>query len=136
MTARPSRIVVIRSVHTVENHLLVNLEAINGATMISRVWRGFTNRVNADAYETLLRSKVLPGIRRVRGYRGAYLLRRDAGVEVEFVTITRFDDLDAVRAFAGDDYAAAVVLPEAERLLSHYDERVAHYETVLAPESE
>ena len=104
--------------------------------MISRVWHGFTSRANADAYETLLRSNVLPGIRRVRGYRGAYLLRRDVGVEVEFVTITRFDDLEAVRAFAGEDYTAAVVLPEAERLLSHYDERVAHYETVLTPDAE
>jgi heme-degrading monooxygenase HmoA len=104
--------------------------------MISRVWHGFTSHANANAYETLLRSKVLPGIRQVRGYRGAYLLRREVGDEVEFVTITRFDDLDAVRAFAGEDYAAAVVLPEAERLLSHYDERVGHYETVLAPESE
>src|ERR1043165_5767012 len=101
--------------------------------MISRVWHGFTSRANADAYETLLRSKVLPGIGRVRGYRGAFLLRRDAGDEVEFVTITQFDDLDAVRAFAGDDYTKAVIHHDAARLLERFDERSTNYQTVLTP---
>jgi hypothetical protein len=48
------------------------------------------------------------------------------------VTITRFDDLDAVRRFAGDDYEVAVIAPGARPLLRHFDERSAHYETVLA----
>src|SRR6478735_2023973 len=71
--------------------------------MIARIWHGWTTPENAQPYEDLLRSEVLPGIHRVAGYRDAYLLRRDAGDEVEFVTITLFDSLDAVRAFAGDD---------------------------------
>ncbi len=102
--------------------------------MISRVWHGWTTRGNADAYQAHLEADVLPGIHRVRGYRGAYLLRRDAGEEVEFVTITLFDDMDAVRAFAGEDYERAVIHPVAGKLLSHYDERSVHYETVLTPE--
>jgi heme-degrading monooxygenase HmoA len=53
------------------------------------------------------------------------------GDEVEFITLTRFDSMDAVRAFAGEDYERAVVIDEGHRLLSHYDERSAHYETVL-----
>jgi heme-degrading monooxygenase HmoA len=99
--------------------------------MIARVWHGWTVRHNADAYEALLRSKILPGIRRVPGCRGAHLLRRDAGAEeVEFVTITWFDSFDAVRAFAGSDYTTAVVLPEARALLSRFDRTSAHYELV------
>ena len=101
--------------------------------MISRIWHGWATRENADAYEELLRSEVLPRIHRVDGYRGAYLLRRDAGDEVEFVTITQFDSLDSVRAFAGEDYERAVVLPEAQRMLSRFDERSAHYETRIEP---
>ena len=101
--------------------------------MIIRIWHGWATRENADAYEELLRSEVLPRIHRVDGYRGAYLLRRDAGDEVEFVTITQFDSLDAVRAFAGEDYERAVVLPEAQRMLSRFDERSAHYETRIEP---
>jgi antibiotic biosynthesis monooxygenase (ABM) superfamily enzyme len=101
--------------------------------MISRVWHGWTKPEHADAYEALLRNTIFPWIERVDGYRGAFLLRRDAGAEVEFVTITRFDSLDAVRAFAGEDYERAVLLPEAEALLERYDERSTHYETVVEP---
>jgi antibiotic biosynthesis monooxygenase (ABM) superfamily enzyme len=101
--------------------------------MISRVWHGWTRPENADAYEALLRDKIFPWIERVEGYRGGYVLRRDVGDEVEFVTLTRFDSLDVVKAFAGEDYEAAVVLPEADALLSHYDARSAHYETVVEP---
>jgi heme-degrading monooxygenase HmoA len=102
--------------------------------MISRVWHGWTTRENANAYETLLRSEVLPGIHRVRGFKGAHVLRRDLRDEVEFVTITLFDSLEAVKEFAGEDYEVAVILPEAHRLLSRFDARSAHYETVFSLE--
>lgn len=101
--------------------------------MIGRTWQGWTTRANADAYETLLRTRILPGIQRVPGFRGAYLLRRDAGDEVEFVTLTLFESLAAVRAFAGADHEKAVILPEAEALLSRYDPRARHYEVAVAP---
>ena len=74
---------------------------------------------------------MLPSIDRVEGFRGAQLLRREAGDEVEFVTLTIFDSMDAVREFAGEDYEVAVVPPEARRLLSRFDERSAHYEIRL-----
>jgi heme-degrading monooxygenase HmoA len=99
--------------------------------MISRVWHGWTKRANADAYERLLRDEVLPEIHRVKGFDGAQVLRRDAGGEVEFVTITRFDSLAAVREFAGEDYEVAVILPEAHKLLARFDARSAHYETAF-----
>lgn len=99
--------------------------------MISRLWHGWTKRENADAYETLLRNEVLPGIHRVRGFKGAEVLRRSVGNEVEFVTITLFDSLEAVKEFAGEDYEVAVVLPQARKLLSRFDARSAHYETVF-----
>ncbi|HSL66384.1 MAG TPA: antibiotic biosynthesis monooxygenase [Gaiellaceae bacterium] len=104
--------------------------------MISRIWHGWTRPEEADEYERLLRAEILPGIRRVSGYRGATLLRRAAGDEVEFVTITVFDSIEAVRAFAGDDYEAAVVPPEARRLLRRFDERSAHYETLATVEGD
>ena len=80
---------------------------------------------------------MLPGIHRVKGFKGAHLLRRDVKDkdkdkdEVEFVTLTLFDSLEAVKEFAGQDYEVAVILPEARRLLSRFDARSAHYETVL-----
>lgn len=102
--------------------------------MIGRFWRGWTSAENAGAYEELLRTKVLPGIHRVEGYRGAYLMRRDVEEGAEFATLTFFASMDAMRAFAGDDYEVAVVPPEARRLLSRFDERSVHYEVAMAPE--
>ena len=101
--------------------------------MIGRLWHGWTTRENADAYETLLRTTILPGIHRVSGFKGAYLLRRDVEGGVEFATLTLFESLDAVRAFAGDDYEVAVVPPEARVLLSRFDQKSKHYKIVLEP---
>jgi heme-degrading monooxygenase HmoA len=102
--------------------------------MIVRVWRGWTTRENADPYQELLGTTILPGIDRVRGFRGAELLRRDVGDEVEFITVTRFTSLDGVREFAGDDYERAVISDEAHRLLSRFEERVAIYEIAFEDE--
>ena len=99
--------------------------------MIARLWHGWTAPENADAYEEFLRTKMFPSIQRVPGYLGADLLRRDDGQEIAFVTITRFESLDAVRAFAGENYERAVVEPEARALLSRFDDRSEHYEIVI-----
>jgi len=98
--------------------------------MIGRIWHGWTTPENADAYEALLKQEIFVGIgdRRIPGYGGIQLLRRDLDDEVEFVTIMRFDSLDAVRAFAGEDYEAAVVPPKARALLARYDARSQHFE--------
>ena len=99
--------------------------------MIARLWRGWTSRENADAYERFLRDRMFPSIHRVPGFLGADLLRRDAGDEVAFVTITRFESLNAVRAFAGEDYERAVIEPEARTLLARGDERSEHFEIAI-----
>lgn len=99
--------------------------------MIARLWHGWTAPENADAYEAFLRTKMFPSIHRVPGYLGADLLRRESGDEIAFVTITRFESLESVRAFAGEDYERAVVEPEARALLSRFDERSEHYEVVF-----
>ena len=102
--------------------------------MIARLWHGWTKPENADAYENLLRTRIFPGIHRVAGHKGAYLLRRKVDEGSEFVTITLFESIDALRAFAGPDYETAVVPPEARRLLSHFDAKSEHYEIVIEPE--
>jgi heme-degrading monooxygenase HmoA len=99
--------------------------------VIARIWHGWTEPENADAYEQLLLGEVLPGIGEIGGFAGFELLRgEEANGEVPFVTVTFFESFDAVRAFAGEDYERAVVLPEAQRLLKRYDERSQHYALV------
>jgi heme-degrading monooxygenase HmoA len=98
--------------------------------VVARWWRGITNPENADAYEQLLRTKVLPGIHRIAGYRGAHLFRRPIADGVEFATMTLWDSMDAVRAFAGSEHATAVVPEEARRLLRSWDQTAVHYTMV------
>jgi hypothetical protein len=75
----------------------------------------------------------LPSFEQIKGYKGAYLFRDDREIETEFVALTLFGDLEAIRQFAGDDYGAAVMPPEARQLLARFDERSRHYEIVIAP---
>jgi heme-degrading monooxygenase HmoA len=100
--------------------------------MIARVWRGWARPELADQYEVHYRSEVLEHLQGVAGFVGARLLRRQAGDEVEFVSLTFFDDLDAVRGFAGSAYETAVVAAPARKVLSRFEETVAHYETSFA----
>ena len=96
--------------------------------MIARVWHGYTRPEHADAYEAMLKPELLPGISKVKGYEGSYLLRRNAGEEVEFITIILWQSLDGIRAVAGADYETAVIPEERRKYLARYDARASHYE--------
>ena len=98
--------------------------------MISRIWHGWTTSQNADPYENLLREEIFTAIqgRQLPGFQGIQLFRRDLGEEVEFITVMWFDDVQAVRNFAGEDYEVAVVPPRARELLARFDARSQHYE--------
>ncbi len=100
--------------------------------MIARIWHGYTRPENADAYQRLLETTILPGIHRVKGYKGAHLLRKDGASEVEFITITLWECLEAVREFGGPA-GHAVVPPEARKLLARFDEQSVHYDASWVP---
>jgi len=99
--------------------------------VITRMWRGWARFDQADRYERHYHSEVMATLRQVPGFRGARLLRRSIGEETEFVSLTFFDDLDAIRGFAGPDYETAVIAGEARKVLVRFDERVCHYQTAF-----
>lgn len=98
--------------------------------MISRIWHGYTTFENAEIYENLLKKEIFTGIanRKIQGYKGIQLLRRELEHEVEFITIMWFDTLTAVKEFAGKEYEIAVVPEMAQKVLSRYDKLSQHYE--------
>ena len=98
--------------------------------MIVRMWRGRAALSNPLAYSGHFRRRVLPELERIEGFLGASLLRRDGGDAVEFLVLTRWASMDAIRAFAGDDVEKAVVEPEAVAALAAFDHTVQHYEVV------
>jgi heme-degrading monooxygenase HmoA len=98
--------------------------------VIVRIWHGWTTTGNADRYEELLKEEIFVGIqnRRIPGFDGIQLLRREVDEEVQFITVMRFASLDAVREFAGADYEVAVVPEKARAILARFDARSQHYE--------
>ena len=104
--------------------------------MIARIWHGWTKPENAKAYEDMLRDEIFPSIaaRYIRGYQGAELFINQDSDEVEFVTLLRFDSMDAVKEFAGTDESKPVIYPKAEALLTRMDGRSQHYRIAIGSE--
>jgi heme-degrading monooxygenase HmoA len=98
--------------------------------MVARIWRGYTSLQDADAYETFLKKDFMPAVekKKIPGYKKFQLLRKTETDEVAFMTIMWFDDLEQIKAFAGEDYEKAVVHPTAQALLKRYDDRSQHFE--------
>jgi heme-degrading monooxygenase HmoA len=99
--------------------------------MIIRLWTAHATPEGAVRYEAHFASHVRSALRGLDGYRGASLLRRIHGDEVELVVLTRWQSIDSVRAFAGTDIERAVVAPEAAAVLTRWDPRVRHHEVLV-----
>ncbi len=100
--------------------------------MIARIWHGLALHERADDYVEHLQAAVLPGLSRIDGYKGAYVLSRDLPGGVEFTVQTFWDSMDAIRKFAGKDLTRAVVAPAAKPLFRSFDSTVTHREVVLS----
>ncbi|MBO0695281.1 MAG: antibiotic biosynthesis monooxygenase [Verrucomicrobia bacterium] len=100
--------------------------------MIARIWHGWTRCADAKKYEKMLRDEIFPSIaaRRIKGYCGAELFIREDGDETEFVTLLRFDSMDAVKEFAGPDEQKPVIYPGVEELLTRM-EHAQHYRVAV-----
>ena len=100
--------------------------------MVVRTWRGYGALSEQEAYPRHLLRSVRPKLEQLPGFRGLYLLRRPHAEEVEFLVLTCWDSMEAVRAFAGDQPELAVVEAEARAALVRYDAVVSHYEVLAS----
>jgi heme-degrading monooxygenase HmoA len=96
--------------------------------MIARIWRGWTTAADADDYVSYLAGTGLKDYRATQGNQSAWLLRRVQGETAEFLTVSVWDSLDAISAFAGGNTEQAVFYPEDEHFLIKREETVSHYE--------
>jgi heme-degrading monooxygenase HmoA len=99
--------------------------------MIIRTWSARATETGADQYRAYFEQTLLPQLRELPGFCGGYLLSRDAAGLVELTTHTLWDSPEAIRAFAGEDTAAAIVEPQARAFLRESDPTVVH-RTVVA----
>lgn len=97
---------------------------------VARTWRGATRSEDADRYLDYLRRTGLAEYAATEGNRGVLALRRTVGEETEWLLVTLWDSLDAVRRFAADpdDPTRAVFYGDDDRFLTARDERATHYE--------
>ncbi len=98
--------------------------------MIARIWRGATRAQDADTYVEYLNATGLREYRDTAGNQGVLALRRVNDDRAEFLLISLWDSMEAVRRFAGAEPERAVFYPEDERFLIERDERVEHFEVL------
>jgi Antibiotic biosynthesis monooxygenase len=96
--------------------------------VIARIWHGYTKPEHAEAYEKLLKPELLPGLSKVKGFKGSYLLKKTSEAEVEFVTVMLWESIDDIRSVGGPNYEIAIVPENRRELLTRFDERATHYE--------
>ena len=119
----------------VASALLLGVSAADSAPStraVARIWKGRTLESKADEYEAYLNQSGISKIRATPGNLGAYVLRRTSDGKTEFVVISLWESLDAIRRFAGPDYQKAVILPKDRQYLLEVEPNVVHYEIARA----
>lgn len=101
--------------------------------MIARTWHGAVPIEKADSYHAYLLQTGVPDYQKTPGNRGVYVFRRTDGNTAHFLLLTLWDDIDAIRAFAGNDVERARYYPEDEEYLLELEQTVTHYEVMVSP---
>jgi heme-degrading monooxygenase HmoA len=98
--------------------------------MIARIWQGRTRPGMGKAYQSYLEQTGLKDYKTTEGFKSVLVLTRDIGNETEYVLITLWQNMEAVRRFAGPEPERAVYYPEDDRYFSEEERTpyVKHYE--------
>ena len=95
---------------------------------IVRVWSGVVRTQDREEYVDYVERTGMEAYRSTPGNVDAWLLTRDLGAgHSEITTVSRWESMAAVIAFAGDDPERAVYYPEDDRYLVERESRVRHY---------
>ena len=105
----------------------------NARELTVRTWSATATGAGAGDYSRYFAGTLLPQLRELPGFAGAYLLRRDLVEDgtVELTAHTFWESPEAIRAFAGDDITVAIVEPEAQAMLLDFDRTAAHRSVVV-----
>lgn len=99
--------------------------------MIARLWSGAVRQEDGERYLEYLEETGIAEYRSTEGNRGVMVLRRDRGGRMEFLLISLWDSMEAVRRFAGPEPERAVFYPEDDRFLVQRAETVEHYDVAV-----
>ncbi len=128
--ARPHDRTAVKATPSNSSNVLSGDSSSQDDGMILRMWKARSPAEKSHRYIQHATEKVFPALRAIEGHRGAYLLRRAVDGVVELVVLTLWESTEAVRKFAGVKPEKAVVEPEAQAVLTDFDETVTHFEIV------
>ena len=100
--------------------------------MIARRWHGRVLAAKADEYLKLMKDVGLADYRASQGNRGAWCLHRREGGVVHVEMFTLWDDLEAIRRFAGNELTAAKYYDFDPDFLLEMEPEVVHFEVIEA----
>jgi heme-degrading monooxygenase HmoA len=105
---------------------------MTNAELTVRTWSATASSTGAGDYGRYFAGALLPQLRELPGFAGAYVLRRDLDQDgtAELTVHTFWESPEAIRAFAGDDITAAIVEPEAQAMLLDFDRTATHRSVV------
>jgi len=98
--------------------------------MITRMWHGKVPTSKAAAYRAFLNERAIPDYQSVAGNISVHILERAEGDITHFITLTFWEDMDSIKAFAGEDVEVAKYYPEDKDFLLEFEPHVIHYEVV------
>jgi heme-degrading monooxygenase HmoA len=100
----------------------------NSNIMIARIWHGKTDKSKMEEYSDFLQRVAIPDYKKIPGMHGLSFLRRILGTEAHFTLITYWNNMEAIRQFAGQDAEKAKYYPEDKNFLLEFEEKVHHFE--------
>lgn len=102
----------------------------NPIRMISRQWKCILKETSHDEYIVFLNDVVFAAAKELPGFIEATILKRKTSRGLEFMVTTLWENLDAIKAFAGDDISMAMVPEAAQLMMVSFDKSVIHYEVI------
>jgi len=100
-------------------------------TPITRIWHGRTKAIDADEYLRFIVETAVPDYKSVAGNLGVEIWRRLEGDVCHFWTVTKWESLEKIGAFAGEYIEEPKYYPEDARFLLEFEEKVIHCETFV-----
>jgi heme-degrading monooxygenase HmoA len=98
--------------------------------MIARTWHGRVPAARADEYFSYLNRTGLADYHATPGNRAVLVERWVEGDAAHFLITTLWDSVEAIKAFAGDEYEVARYYDEDDDFLLEREPKVRHAEVL------
>ena len=99
--------------------------------MVSRHWTGLVKKERAGDYILHLQNETFKKIGTIPGFVSAKILHRELDDGTEFLIITEWENIEAIKEFAGENYRIAVIPQIAKEMMVRFDDEAKHYKITL-----